>query len=139
MLIGEYTHTVDSKRRVSLPSKFRSKLGNKVIISRGIDQCLLISRKDDWEKDMKIFSGYLRTKEERNLKRHLYAGGEEIDVDSVGRVLLPERLVDYAGLKEKVILAGIQDGVEIWDEKEWKKQLSGIKADDLVQKMQKEE
>ena len=140
MLIGEYTHVVDSKRRVSLPSKFRSKLSSKVIVSRGIDQCLLISRKDDWEKNSKkLFSGHLATREERNLKRHLYAGGEEVDVDSVGRILLPERLVKYAELKERVVLAGVQDGVEIWNEEEWIKQLSKIKAGDLVQKIQEKE
>lgn len=122
MLIGEYTHSVDDKNRIALPSKFRKELGKTVIITRGFDSCLFVYPLAEWKKlSHEIGDKALSNEDKRGLSRFLFAGAQETEVDSNGRVLIPEFLRQFAGITEKVVCTGVYDRVELWDEEVWQK------------------
>ena len=122
MLLGEYTHALDDKRRVALPKKFKVELGKKVVLTRGLDDCLFLYSEKEWEKTVEKLSQLSFTqKDTRGFTRFMFAGASEIDVDSAGRILVPENLQEFAKLGEKVVLAGVSDRVEVWSEERWKK------------------
>lgn len=140
MLIGEFKHTLDKKRRVALPAKFRRELGKKVIITNGFDKCLFIYPPTEWQK----FSEKLETlpvgqSRTRGINRFMFGGAQEIDIDSLGRILVPEFLYDFAGLHIKVVMVGIQNRVEVWDERLWQTYKRRIEkqADALAEKLGK--
>ncbi|MDP3989293.1 MAG: division/cell wall cluster transcriptional repressor MraZ [bacterium] len=120
MLIGEYRHTLDPKKRVSLPSKFRKELGKKVIISKGFDNCLFVLDPKRWEALVgKLANAPLGQRDGRDLSRFILAGAVETDVDAAGRILLPDHLKDHASLNEQVVVMGVSTRVEIWSEEVW--------------------
>ena len=138
MLIGEYIHTIDTKKRLSLPSKWRRELGKKLVVTRGLDNCLFIYPLKEWQKiSQKIGQLPLGQADTRGFNRFFLSGAVEVEVDSVGRILVPDFLKDFAGLSEKVALAGIHDRVEMWDEKLWKEYKRRIEgqADALAEKL----
>ncbi len=121
MLIGEYLHTLDPKKRLSLPAKFRKEVGRKVIVTRGLDQCLFLYSLGTWGEIMakleKLPVGQSNT---RGIARFILAGAVEVEVDGAGRILIPEYLKEFAELEETVVLAGLADRVEIWAEAAWR-------------------
>ena len=136
MLIGEYLHTLDGKKRISLPSKFRKEVGRKVVITRGLDACLFMFSQKAWEKIAEKVSGLpVGQSDTRGMSRFLLAGAVETDVDSAGRILIPDFLKEFADLKSRVILAGVSDRVEIWNEKTWEEYKRRIEkgADQMAQ------
>ena len=138
MLIGEYKHTLDTKKRLSLPSKWRKELGGKLILTRGLDNCLFIYPLKEWQKiTEKIGQLPLGQADTRSFNRFFLSGAVEVEVDSVGRILVPDFLKDFAKLESKVVLAGIHDRVEIWDEKQWNEYKRRIErqADALAEKL----
>lgn len=138
MLIGEYKHTLDIKNRLSLPSKWRKELGNKLIVTRGLDNCLFVYPQTQWRQiTQKIGQLPLGQADTRSFNRFFLSGAVEVEVDSVGRILVPDFLKDFAGLDSKVVFAGIYDRVEIWAENKWedyKKRIEG-QADQLAEKL----
>lgn len=138
MLIGEYTHTLDPKKRLSLPAKWRQELGKKVVVTRGLDNCLFVYPMKAWagitEKIGQLPLGQADT---RGFNRFFLSGAVETEVDSAGRILVPDFLKTFAGLKGKVVLAGIHDRIEIWDEKTWSEYKRRIEkqADALAEKL----
>lgn len=138
MLIGEYTHTIDDKNRVSLPSKFRKEVGKKVVATHGLDNCIFMYSEKEWMKiSEKLGSLGIGQADTRGFNRFMLAGAVEIDVDAIGRILLPDFLKEFAGLKEKVVFAGVQNRIEIWNEKKWTdyKKMIRSQADGLAQKL----
>lgn len=120
MLIGEYEHTIDPKKRLSLPSKFRKELGKKIIITRGLDHCLFMYTSAQWTKMAAKFAQLsIGAADTRGFNRFMLSGAVEADIDSAGRILIPDFLKEFAGLSTKVVLAGINDRVEIWDSARW--------------------
>jgi MraZ protein len=120
MLIGEYKHTLDTKKRVSVPAKFRRELGKKVVITRGLDKCLFVYTLKEWEKVAEKLSNLpIGQSDSRNFVRMMLAGAVDIDMDSLGRVLIPDYLKEYAGLKETIVIAGVYKRLEIWNEDNW--------------------
>jgi MraZ protein len=120
MLLGEFTHTLDEKKRLMLPSKFKSALGKKLVVTRGLDSCLFLFEQKEWEVIAKQLRELSFTQSDtRGFSRFMFSGATEVDVDSSGRILLPEHLKKFAALKSKVVLAGVSSRVEIWDEKRW--------------------
>src|SRR5579872_5045293 len=118
MLIGEYHHTLDPKKRLSLPAKFRKEVGEKVVLTRGLDSCLFLFPESSWKGIAgKLAALPLAAADTRGFSRFLLSGAAETDVDSAGRILIPDYLKDFAGLASKVVLAGVSDRIEIWDEK----------------------
>ncbi len=139
MLIGEYTHTIDDKNRVSLPSRFRSLMGKKIVITPGLDQCLFAFTIKEWEKIASRLSenSSVLSSDMRSFTRYMFGGASEVEVDNIGRVLVPDFLRERANLKTKVVLIGVQNRVEIWNEKSWtdyKKQVEKG-ADGLAEKL----
>lgn len=138
MFIGEYTHTVDDKKRISLPSAFRKKIGKKIIITRGLDSCLFLYTEDEWKKIAEeLGSGWTKS-DQRGIHRFIYGGAQEISVDSIGRILIPEHLKKFAEIKTKVVFAGVHKRVEIWDERKWQEYKKGMekRAEELSEKLE---
>ncbi|HCR52076.1 TPA: division/cell wall cluster transcriptional repressor MraZ [Candidatus Kaiserbacteria bacterium] len=130
MFIGEYLHTLDPKNRISLPAKFRKDLGRAVIMTRGLDRCLFVYPKAAWQREAgsrAVHAG--GTSAARGLARLFLAGAMEAEVDAVGRVLVPDHLKSFAGLKNKTVIAGVANRVEIWDAAAWKKYTAAIERD----------
>ena len=121
MFIGEYTYSIDEKKRLALPQKFREKLGKKVIITRGLDQCLFAYSQKEWSKlAQKLSQLPLAQAAARGFARLMLTGAMELNIDKLGRILLPDYLKEYAKIEKKVIIAGVFNRIEIWDEKIWK-------------------
>jgi MraZ protein len=127
MFIGEYRHTFDAKNRISLPSKFRDGLGTSVIVTRGLDKCLFIYPKQAWKKEAEKLAKYSTgSSAGRGLSRLMLAGASEADIDSAGRILVPDYLKSFATLKIKTVVAGVNERVELWDEKAWESYTKNI-------------
>lgn len=138
MLIGEYLHTIDNKNRLSVPSKFRKELGSTIIVTRGLDKCLFLYTVEEWkvlaEKLAKLPWGKAET---RSFVRTMIAGATDVEVDSLGRILLPDYLKVYAGLKEAAAIVGLYNRVEIWNPELWNKYSEGAKesVEEIAEKL----
>lgn len=120
MLIGEYLHTLDPKKRLSLPARFRKEVGSQVVVTRGLDHCLFMYPEAQWREIMsKLESLPVGQENTRGITRFILAGAVEVEVDGAGRILIPEYLKEFAKLSSKVVLAGVADRIEIWDEAIW--------------------
>ncbi|HEY4521536.1 MAG TPA: division/cell wall cluster transcriptional repressor MraZ [Candidatus Paceibacterota bacterium] len=122
MLIGEYLHTIDQKNRLSVPSKFRKELGKIVVVSRGLDKCLFLYPLLMWEKLAQKLSTELPSgkAENRQFMRSMVAGASDIEIDALGRILLPENLKQFASLDKEAMVVGLFNRVEIWNPEIWK-------------------
>lgn len=130
MFIGEYRHTFDTKNRISLPAKFRKELGSSVIVTRGLDKCLFVYPKAAWKKEAgKIAAHSTGNAAGRGLARLMLAGASEAEVDSAGRILVPDYLRSFATLSAKSVVAGVNDRVELWDEAAWETYTTNIERD----------
>ena len=122
MFIGEYSHNLDSKGRLAVPAKFRSLLRGGAVVTKGLDNCLFLYPKKEWtilaEKLARLPISKANT---RAFARLMLAGAMDVDFDSQGRISLPEYLRKFACLKKKVVVAGLYDRLEIWDETGWNK------------------
>ncbi len=119
MFVGQYSHSIDAKGRVAIPAKFRADL-KKAVVTRGLDNCLFIYSHKEWEKlAEKIAASPIGRSNARSFSRFMLAGAMEVEFDKQGRVILPEYLREFAGLSKDVIIAGVYNRLEIWDEKKW--------------------
>jgi MraZ protein len=122
MFLGEYQHNLDLKGRMALPAKFRSELKKGAIITRGIDECLFVFGKNEWQKLAdKLVALPLTQSNSRAFVRLMMAGAAEAPIDSQGRVLIPDYLKKYARLNREAIVIGLYSRVEIWDKRVWEK------------------
>lgn len=138
MLLGEYLHTLDTKKRLSLPAKFRKEVGKKIVITKGLDNCLFVYPLKAWEKiSEKLGNLSIGQADQRGFNRFLLSGAVEVDVDSVGRILIPDFLKDFASLKSRVVVAGVNDRLEIWNERSWNEYKKRIEkqADAMAEKL----
>ncbi len=120
VFIGEYLHSIDTKKRLAVPFKFRNELKNKIVVTRGLDKCLFIYPMKTWENLAdKLGTMPVGEASTRSFVRLMLAGAVDVEVDSQGRVLIPDYLKEYAGLAKNVIVAGLYNRLEIWDEKKW--------------------
>ena len=138
MLIGEYTHSIDDKNRLSLPAKFRSELGKKIVVTQGLDNCLWVFKHIEWQKiEAKLNQSSIGQANNRSFNRLMFSSATEQEVDSIGRILIPDFLRDRASLKNKVVVIGVSSRVEIWNEKNWLeyKKVMEKQADTLAEKL----
>ena len=120
MFRGEYNHTVDTKGRLIIPSKFREKLGDECIVTRGLDGCLFVFPMKEWENyEEKLKQLPMTNKNARSFVRFLTAGATSCEFDKQGRVLIPATLRKFAGIEKDVVLAGLLNRIEIWSEEKW--------------------
>ena len=138
MLIGEYKHTLDPKKRLSVPSKWRRDLGTSLVVTRGLDNCLFVYPLPEWQKITdKIGELPLGSADTRSFNRFFLSGAVEVEVDSVGRILVPDFLKEFAGLDSKVVMSGVHNRIEIWDETKWTEYITRVElqADSLAEKL----
>ncbi|MBI2644031.1 MAG: division/cell wall cluster transcriptional repressor MraZ [Candidatus Wildermuthbacteria bacterium] len=120
MFIGEYTYSIDEKKRLAVPPKFRKLLTKKAIITRGLDQCLFLYSEKEWQVLAKKLSQLpLAQADARGFARLMLTGAMEAPIDGLGRILIPDYLKGYASLQKKVVVAGVYNRIEIWDEAKW--------------------
>ena len=125
MLIGEFKHNLDSKNRLTIPAKLRMELGEKPVLTRGLDGCLFIYPNRDWQLfSEKINNLPLGQKKARDFKRFVLSGASEIEIDEMGRILIPDPLKKYAKLGKSIVVIGVQDRIELWDENIWNKYIA---------------
>lgn len=120
MFLGDYQHTLDAKGRVSLPAKFRAEMTGKLVIAKGLDDCLYVYAADEYGR----FVADLLTKADfdpdvRRVRRFFVTGAVEVELDSAGRISLPPVLREYAGLKKDIAVTGNGNRIEIWDTEAW--------------------
>ena len=138
MFIGEYCHATDAKKRLAVPVKFRKDLGKKAVLTKGLDNCLYLYPMKEWEKLAKKLAALpISRSDSRAFARLMLAGAMDVALDSLGRVLVPDYLKEYAGLGKKVVIAGLYNRIEIWDEIKWKayKKQTGEQVEDIAEKM----
>lgn len=120
MLIGEYKHTLDPKKRLAVPSKLRKEIGDKAVLTKGLDGCLFLFSIKEWEPLAERVSKLsMGQHENRGFSRFLLSGASEVEPDQLGRILVPDYLRDYAELKKAVIVVGVGNRLEIWDAEKW--------------------
>lgn len=119
MFMGEYDHTLDPKGRMIVPAKFREELGEKFILTLGLDGCLFAYPLSEWETFVEGLKKLPGTKEARQLQRHFMAGAADVEVDKQGRFLIPPRLREFAGLEKDVVLVGVLSKIELWSKEKW--------------------
>ena len=122
MFIGEYNHNLDDKGRLAIPAKFRAILKKGAVVTKGLDNCLFLYSKEQFEEiAKKIASLTLSQSKARAFTSHMLAGAMDLEFDNQGRITLPEYLRKFSGLNKKVIVAGLYNHLEIWDENAWNK------------------
>lgn len=122
MIIGQYNYNLDPKKRLTIPTKFRSVLSDGAVLTRGIDGCLFLYPLKVWEELAdKLSKLPLSQGSARSFARVMLAGAMDMKLDSLGRILIPDYLKDYAKLDKKTVIAGLYDRIEIWDEDRWQK------------------
>jgi MraZ protein len=120
MLIGEFSHGMDKKNRIIIPSKLRDGLGETFIMTKGLDSCLYIYPKNEWQTfEQKLKSLPLTDKNVRSFVRFFFSGANEMEPDKMGRVLIPQSLLSYAGIEGEVVSVGMMDRVEVWSKEKW--------------------
>lgn len=121
MLIGEYTYIIDDKKRVAVPPKMRRELGKKAVLTRGLDNCLVLYPLKEWQNlSQKLASLPSGQVDARGFTRVVLSGAIEVSLDKLGRILIPDHLKKYAFLKKNVAVIGVSNRIEIWDEARWK-------------------
>lgn len=138
MFYGEFQHTVDPKGRVIVPSAFREELGEKFILTKGLDECLFVYSKDEWSNlEAKLKTLPLSSKDARAFIRFFFSGACECEVDKQGRILIPQNLRSYAGLEKDIYVIGVSTRVEVWDKVKWENynQDESLNPDSIAEKM----
>ena len=122
MFIGEYHYTIDDKGRLAIPAKFRPNLIRGAVVTKGIDRCLFLYTKKEWQKLAEKVAGLPISQEKsRVFSRLMLAGAMDVDVKGQGRIVIPDYLRKYAGIKKKIVIAGLYNRLEIWNEEAWEK------------------
>ena len=114
--MGEYHHTIDDKGRLTIPSKLRYELGEEFVVTKGLDGCLFVYPKDEWNNITQKYKELPNTKDARNYLRFFLSGAVEACFDKQGRVALPQPLVSYANIEKECVIIGVNDRLEIWSE-----------------------
>lgn len=120
MFIGEYHHTIDSKSRLIIPSKFRDNLGSKFIMTKGLDNCLFVYPEEEWNVlEKKLRTLPLTNRDARAFVRFFFSGATECVLDKQGRILIPNNLKKHAKLIKEAVIIGVASRIEIWSKEEW--------------------
>lgn len=120
MFIGEYNHNLDEKGRLAVPAKFRARLQKGAVVTKGLDNCLFLYPKKEWEELAKKLSSLpISQKRARAFARMMLAGAFDVDIDKQGRVTLPQPLREFAKIKGDTIVAGLYSRLEIWSKANW--------------------
>jgi len=139
LLLGEYEHTIDDKNRLTLPAKFRKAFEDGIVVTRGLDGCLYAWTPVAWEnyRDTTLSALHPLSQEGRRMHRHFFSGASETAPDKQGRVSIPPALLAHAKLGRDVVVAGVNDRLEIWDRAAWKRELAEVEgsAEDVAERL----
>jgi len=139
MLLGAHEHTIDDKNRLTLPAKFRQAFADGIVVTRGLDGCLYAFRRPDWDRLLESRLATLDplSPEGRRLERFFYSGASETELDKQGRVMVPRELIEHAKLGREVVVAGVNDRLEIWDRAAWRRELAEVEgsAEDVAERL----
>jgi MraZ protein len=130
MLLGEYEHTIDEKGRLTLPARFRQALADGIVLTRGMDGCLYAYAPADWQHlvESRLATLDPLSREGRVMQRFFFSGAAEAQPDKQGRVMVPAALAEHAKLGKEVVVAGVNDHLEIWDRAAWRAQLKEVEG-----------
>jgi MraZ protein len=138
MFIGEYIYSIDDKKRLAIPAKFRKALGKNAVITRGLDNCLVIYPLEEWQKSAKKLENLPSAESDaRAFARIMLSGAVDVELDKLGRILVPDYLKDYAFLKKNVAINGLSNRIEVWEETRWKeyKEKTEKQIGDMAQRL----
>jgi MraZ protein len=138
MFIGEYIYSIDDKKRLAIPAKFRKALGKNAVITRGLDNCLVIYPLEEWQKLAKKLENLPSAESDaRAFARIILSGAVDVELDKLGRILVPDYLKDYAFLKKNVAINGLSNKIEVWEEARWKeyKEKTEKQIGDMAQRL----
>jgi transcriptional regulator MraZ len=139
MFLGEYEHTIDDKNRLTLPARFREAMAAGVVLTRGLDACLDVYPRGDWNRLVEARLAPLDpfSREARELKRFFFSAAADAEPDRQGRVLVPPALMKHAKLEREVVVAGVHDHLEIWDRRVWGEHLTTVEgsADHVAERL----
>ena len=119
MFMGEYNYSIDEKGRLTIPVKLREQLGHDFIITRGLDNCLFIYSKNEWDKVIEKYRELPNTKDARNFMRFFLSGATTNELDKQGRINIANSLIKYAGLQKDCVIIGVNERLEVWDKDRW--------------------
>ena len=138
MLLGEHDHALDDKNRLTLPAKLREQLGDEVVITRGLDGCLSVYSRAAFE----VLAERMGTldplnRETRTMQRYFFTGAPPVELDKAGRMVIPARLLESAGIEREVTVAGVYDHLEIWDRARWREHMREAEgsAEDVAERL----
>jgi len=127
MFVGEYSHNLDAKGRLAIPYRMRRELEDGAVVTRGIDGCLSLYTKEEWDKlASRIAALPLSDPKARRFSRFFLAGAAEVEFDKQGRILLPPYLREYANFATEVVIAGVYNRIEIWSKDAWTAQQASV-------------
>jgi len=138
MLLGEHEHALDDKNRLTLPARQRDQLGDRVVVTRGLDGCLYVYAAAEWAKlAERVGTLDPLSREARTMQRFFFASGIEAELDKQGRIVIPANLLESAGIGRDVTVAGIYDHLEIWDRVAWRDQRQTVEgsAEDVAERL----
>jgi MraZ protein len=138
VFIGEYFHTIDTKGRVIVPSKFREDLGEKFIVTKGLDHCLFVYPQEEWKSlENKLKKLPLTSRDARAFVRFFFSGATECELDKQGRITIPTNLRKHGKLDKEVVTIGVSSRVEIWSKEQWElyNETADLSYDDIAEKM----
>ena len=138
MFMGEYQHVLDAKGRMIMPAKFREGLGERFVITRGLDNCLFVYPLSEWTQlEQKLKALPFTRSDARAFMRFFFSGAAECELDKQGRILIPNNLREHAKLKKVVVVIGVSNRVEIWSQEVWKQysEETGLSFESIAEKM----
>lgn len=138
MFIGEYSHTIDEKSRLAIPIRFRPELSEGAVITRGLDNCLFLFTCAEWQKlAEKLANLPFSQANTRAFARLMLAGAMDVTLDKQGRIILPDYLKEFAGLKKQVVITGLYNRLEIWEAQTWAKykQSTENQSEEIAERM----
>jgi MraZ protein len=138
MLLGEHEHALDDKNRLTLPARLRDQLGERVVVTRGLDGCLYVYAAAEWAKlAERVGALDPLSREARTMQRFFFASGMDAELDKQGRIVIPANLLESAGIGREVTVAGIYDHLEIWDRAAWRDQRQTVEgsAEDVAERL----
>ncbi|MBI5613820.1 division/cell wall cluster transcriptional repressor MraZ [Candidatus Gottesmanbacteria bacterium] len=123
VFLGEYDHSIDERGRITLPRKIRFEINDhELILSRGFDSCIFGFDRERWERESeKQLETPITEEKGRSLRRYMFSAAEKVEIDKLGRILMPTHLKEYASIEKEVIIIGAGDHFEIWDKEKWEK------------------
>lgn len=137
MFLGEYTHTIDDKGRVTIPARFRAELAGGLVVTRGFDRNLMIYPITEWqEMAERVAARPVSDESVRAFRRRIFAGATDLEPDRQGRIVLPQYLREFAGIDGEVVVAGMYDYIELWDAEAWREVRLAVEDNDDVSRWQ---